>query len=244
MTDAVQDRLKRASAEFMDASTPAKYSYQFKWLGRPIIQYPQDIVAVQELIFDVRPDLVIETGVAHGGSLILSASILAMLDYQDAAERGDTLDPASPRRKVLGIDIDIRPHNRAAIEAHAMSTRIDLIQGSSVAPEIVDEVRDRAAEAERIMVFLDSNHTHDHVLEELHHYAPLTSVGSYCVVFDTIVEDLPDGYYPDRPWSRGNNPKTAVWEYLKSNDDFEIDREIDERLGISVAPEGYLRRVK
>ena len=240
----VASRLKAATAEWMDASTPARYSYNFEWLGRPVIQYPQDIVAMQELIFKVRPDLVVETGIAHGGSLILSASILAMLDYADALAAGTTLDPAKPKRKVLGIDIDIRQHNRAAIEAHPMASRIEMIQGSSIAVDIIAQVKARAEGLGTVLVLLDSNHTHDHVLAELEAYANLTSVGSYCVVFDTIVEDLPDGYYPDRPWCVGDNPKTAVWEYLKHNDDFEIDHAIDDKLQISVAPHGYLKRVK
>ena len=240
----ITSRLKAATIEWMDASTPARYSYNFEWLGRPVIQYPQDIVAMQELIFKVRPDLVVETGIAHGGSLILSASILAMLDYADALAAGTTLDPAKPKRKVLGIDIDIRQHNRAAIEAHPMASRIEMIQGSSIAVDIIAQVKARAEGLGTVLVLLDSNHTHDHVLAELEAYANLTSVGSYCVVFDTIVEDLPDGYYPDRPWCVGDNPKTAVWEYLKHNDDFEIDHAIDDKLQISVAPHGYLKRVK
>ncbi len=240
----VANRLKAATAEWMDASTPARYSYNFEWLGRPVIQYPQDMVAVQELIFKVQPDLVIETGIAHGGSLILSASILAMLDYADALAEGTMLDPAKPKRKVLGIDIDIREHNRVAIEAHPMASRIEMIQGSSIADDIIAQVKARAEGAGTVLVFLDSNHTHDHVLAELEAYAHLASVGSYCVVFDTIVEDLPDGYYPDRPWKVGDNPKTAVWEYLKRTDSFEIDHAIDEKLQISVAPQGYLKRIK
>lgn len=240
----ITKRLKAATSEWMDASTPARYSYNFEWLGRPIIQYPQDIVAVQELIFNVKPDLVVETGIAHGGSLILSASILAMLDYADALAEGNMLDPENPKRKVLGVDIDIREHNRIAIEAHPMASRIEMIQGSSIAKDIIDQVKSRAQKAKKVLVFLDSNHTHDHVLAELEAYAHFVSIGSYCVVFDTIVEDLPDGYYPDRPWSVGNNPKTAVREFLAHTDCFEIDHEIDTKLQISVAPQGYLKRIK
>lgn len=220
-----------------------KYSYNSSWLGRPIIQYPQDMLAMQELIWSVRPDLVIETGIAHGGSLILSASMLALLDMTDAIEAGTTLDPAAPKRKVLGIDVDIRAHNRSAIEAHPMSNRIEMIEASSIAPETVDQVRSIADKHERVMVFLDSNHTHDHVLEELKAYAPLTSEGSYCVVFDTIIEDLPEDMFPDRPWGPDNNPKTAVWEYLKSHSEFQIDSSIPNKLQITVAPDGYLKRV-
>ena len=197
---------------------------------------------MQELIWKVRPDLVIETGIAHGGSLILNASMLALLDYCDALVSSEMLDPNKPKRRVLGVDIDIRAHNRQAIEAHPLANRIDMIQGSSIDPAIIAEVRQRAARFSRILVSLDSNHTHDHVLAELEAYAPLTSVGSYCVVFDTIIEDLPEGSFPDRPWGKGDNPKTAGRDYLKWHPEFEIDKEIDNKLLISVAPDGYLKR--
>jgi cephalosporin hydroxylase len=226
------------------SSIAAKYSYNFFWLGRPIIQYPQDMVALQEIIWTVRPDLIVETGIAHGGSLVLSASLLALLDFCDAAETGQMLDPRAPGRRVLGIDIDIRAHNRAAIEAHPMAHRIDMLQGSSIAPDIVSQVRQTAERFERVLVILDSNHTHDHVLAELEAYAPLVSVGSYCVVFDTVVEDLPDGLSEPRPWGKGNNPKTAVHEFLRGDDRFEIDRDIEAKIQITVAPDGYLRRVR
>ena len=220
-----------------------KYMYNFDWLGRPIIQTPIDMVAMQELIWEIKPDLIIETGIAHGGSLIMSASMLALLDMSDAIESGATLNPRESHRKVLGIDIDIRAHNRAAIEAHPMASRIQMIQGSSIAPEIVEQVRQVAKGYESILVCLDSNHTHAHVLAELQAYAPLTSVGSYCVVFDTIVEDMPADMFPDRPWGPGDNPKTAVWEYLKTHPEFEIDKSIQHKLLITVAPDGYLKRV-
>jgi cephalosporin hydroxylase len=219
-----------------------KYSYNFEWLGRPIIQYPQDMAAMQEIIWEVKPDLIIETGIAHGGSLIFSASMLALIDLCEAIEEKKVLDPSVSKRKVLGLDIDIRPHNREAIEAHPLASRIQMIQGSSIAPEIVQQVREIAANHSKILVCLDSNHTHKHVLEELRAYAPLVSQGSYCVVFDTIVEDLPKEMFPDRPWGPGNNPKTAVWEYLKSHPEFEINKSIDHKLLISVAPDGFLKR--
>jgi cephalosporin hydroxylase len=174
----------------------------------------------------------------------LSASALALLDYTDAVESGRSLDPKASRRKVLGVDIDIRSHNREAIEAHPMAHMIEMIQGSSVEPEIIAEVHEVAKGYERVLVCLDSNHTHAHVLAELEAYAPLTSKDSYCVVFDTIIEDLPDDMYPNRPWGVGDNPKTAVWEYLKTHPEFEIDKSIDHKLLISVAPDGYLKRVK
>jgi cephalosporin hydroxylase len=236
-------RLWAAGMKFMLASIAPKYSYNFKWLGRPIIQYPQDMIALQELIWQIKPNLILETGIAHGGSLIMSASLLTLLDYCDAVDAGQTLDPAQPRRKVLGLDIDIRAHNRAAIEAHPLAGRIEMIEGSSIAPAVIKQVKQRAKDYDRILVCLDSNHTHDHVLAELEAYAPLVTQGSYCVVFDTIIEDLPAGSFPDRPWDKGNNPKTAVWEYLKTHPEFEIDHEIDDKLLISVAPCGFLKRI-
>lgn len=233
-----------AAQSFMRVTTKPKYSYNFAWLGRPIIQYPQDMVAMQELIWQIKPDLIIETGIAHGGSLIMSASMLTLLDYCEAQESGQLLDPAKPRRKVLGLDIDIRAHNRASIEAHPMANRIDMIEGSSIAPEIIAQVHEYAKGFERILVSLDSNHTHEHVLAELEAYAPLTSRDSYCVVFDTIIEDMPDDMFPDRPWGPGNNPKTAAGEYLRNHPEFEADKRIDHKLLISVAPGGYLKRVR
>jgi cephalosporin hydroxylase len=234
--------LCKCTSAFMRESTEPKYSYNFEWLGRPIIQYPQDIVAMEEIIWNVKPDLIIETGIAHGGSLIFNASMLALLDMCEAIEKKQSIDPAQSKRKVLAVDIDIRAHNRAAIEAHPMSSRIQLIQGSSISPEIIEQVRSAAGEYSKVLVCLDSNHTHEHVLEELKAYAPLVSPGSYCVVFDTIVEDLPKEMFPDRPWGPGNNPKTAVWEFLKSHPEFEIDKSIDHKLLISVAPDGFLKR--
>lgn len=235
--------LLRRSTDWVRDTAKLGYSYNFSWLGRPIIQYPQDMVAMQEIIWEVKPDLIIETGIAHEGSLILSASMLALLDMCDAIETGTTLDPKNSKRKVLGLDIDIRAHNRAAIEAHPMASRIQMIQGSSIAPDIIAQVQAVAANYSRVLVCLDSNHTHDHVLAELKAYAPLTSVGSYCVTFDTIVEDMPKEMFPDRPWGPGNNPKTAVWEYLKTHPEFEIDKSIQHKLLITVAPDGYLKRV-
>lgn len=236
-------KLHESSLQWVNCANARKYSYHFEWLGRPIIQYPQDIVMMQELIWSIKPDLIIETGIAHGGSLILSASMLAQLDMCDAIEKNEKIDPNISHRKVLGIDIDIRSHNRAAIEAHPMASRIQMIQGSSIATEIIEQVKGIAAGYSCVLIFLDSNHTHDHVLSELEAYAPLTSVGSYCVVFDTVIEDMPKEMFPDRPWGPGNNPKTAVWEYLKSHSEFEIDKSIQHKLQITVAPDGYLKRV-
>lgn len=226
--------LRKAADAFMRESIQPKYSYNFSWLGRPIIQYPQDIVGMQELVWAVQPDLIVETGIAHGGSLIMYASLLEL----NAACGGP------PDSRVVGVDIDIRAHNRAAIEAHPMYQRITMIEGSSVDPAVVAQVAEAAAGRQRVLVCLDSNHTHAHVLAELEAYAPMTSVGSYCVVFDTVIEDLPAGMFPDRPWDPGNNPKTAVREYLKSHPEFEIDRRVEDKLMISVARGGYLNRVR
>lgn len=249
----VEDNIERASKDaalasktfdwMMHAGGQYGYSYNFTWLGRPVIQYPQDTVGFQELVWSVRPDLIIETGIAHGGSLILSASLLAMLDYCDAVKSRTMLDPMQPHRKVIGIDIDIREHNRRAIEAHPMAHHIEMIEGSSIAPEVVAEVHKRAACFSKILVCLDSNHTHDHVLAELEAYAPLVSKGSYCVVFDTVIEDVPAGYFTDRPWDKGDNPKTAASEFLTTHPQFAVDKRIDHKLLITVAPDGFLKRV-
>ena len=236
-------KLHELSLEWSKATGPYGYTYNFSWLGTPIIQLPADIVAMQELIWQARPDLIIETGIAHGGSLVMSASMLVLLDYSEALENGRALDPSKPRRKVLGIDIDIRDHNRAAIEAHPMANRIEMIQGSSTAPAVVAQVRQRASGCRSVLVCLDSDHTHEHVLAELRAYAPLVTPGSYCVVFDTLIEDRPAGFFADRPWGKGNNPKTAVWEFLRTHPEFEIDKSIPTKLQITVAPDGYLKRI-
>ncbi len=226
--------LRVASREWLDRANARKYSYHFEWMGRPIIQYPQDILAMQELIWSIQPDLIIETGIAHGGSLIFSASMLEL-----NAVCGGPADAL-----VVGIDIDIRAHNRAAIEAHPLARRIAMIEGSSVSPDVVAQVLAVAAGRRKVLVCLDSNHTHDHVLVELQAYAPLTSVGSYCVVFDTVIEDMPASMFPDRPWGPGNNPKTAARQYLATHPEFEVDTAIDNKLLVSVAPGGYLKRVR
>lgn len=223
-------KLNEAAREFSEQTHREKYSYNFTWLGRPIIQYPQDLVAMQEIIWEVKPDLIIETGIAHGGSIIFSASMLELLGGEN--------------REVIGLDIDIRAHNRKEIESHPLFKRITMFEGDSTSPEIAKQVYDIAKKHEKILVCLDSNHTHDHVLKELKLYAPLVSVGSYCVVFDTVVEDLPDDMFPDRPWGHGNNPKTAVHEYLKNHPEFIIDKNIEQKLLVTVAPSGYLKRIE
>ena len=221
------ETLKGLARDFFNESARHKYSYHFSWMGRPIIQLPQDMMAMQELIWNIKPDLVIECGIAHGGSIIYYASLLELQGHGE----------------VLGIDRDIRPHNRQAIESHPMFKRISMIEGSSVDLGVVEQVR-ALAEGKKVILVLDSNHTHEHVLEELRLYAPLVSLGSYCVVMDTVVEDMPADAFPDRPWGPGDNPKTAVWAYLEENGDFEIDQQMNDKLLISVAPDGYLRRVR
>jgi len=227
------ERLAAVSEVFLRETVRHRYSYNFSWLGRPIIQYPQDMVAMQEIIWSVQPDLIVETGIAHGGSLIFSAAMLEL----NAICGG----PADAR--VVGIDIDIRAHNRAAIEAHPMFRRITMIEGSSIDTAVIDQVRAIAKDRARVLVCLDSNHTHAHVLAEMQAYAPLVAVGSYCVVFDTVVERLPADMYPDRPWGPGDNPMTAVDAYLADHPEFVIDTAMDAKLQISVAPRGYLKRV-
>lgn len=224
------EKLIVASKDFNTQSNISKYSYNFSWMGRPVIAYPQDMIAMQELIWEVKPDLIIETGVAHGGSIVYYASLLELIG-------NDGL--------VLGIDIDIRKHNRDLIEAHPMMKRIKLIEGSSTSEETINQVKSIVSKKTNVMVCLDSNHTHDHVLEELKLYSPFVTKDSYCVVFDTIIEDLPADYnWGERSWGVGNNPKTAVREFLKDNSDFEINKSINDKILISVAPDGYLKRMK
>lgn len=220
--------LKEVTKDWFKRSFKKEYCYHFTWLGLPIIQYPQDIVAVQELIWRTRPDVIVETGIARGGSLIFNASMLELLG-------GDGF--------VIGVDIDIRAHNKVAIEEHPMARRIKMIEGSSVADDIFGSVRDLVRDRQRVMVLLDSNHTHEHVLQELRLYSDLVKSGSYLVVFDTVIEDLPDDFFPDRPWQKGDNAMTAVRQFLAENDRFVVDDGIDDKLLISVAPGGYLRCV-
>jgi cephalosporin hydroxylase len=222
------EELKTAAKQFNEASNKAQYSYNFSWMGRPIIQYPQDMIAMQEIIWKLQPDLIIETGIAHGGSLVYYASLLELIG----------------KGEIVGIDIDIRKHNRDEIEKHPMFKRIKMIEGSSISKETLDQVAVMAAGKKTVLVSLDSNHTHEHVLRELELYAPFVTVDSYIVVFDTIVEEMPDDYLPGRPWKQGDNPKTAVMEFLKSNPGFKIDKDIDNKLLISVGPDGYLKRVQ
>jgi cephalosporin hydroxylase len=218
--------LEALTQRWIDAASDHQYTYNFRWLGLPMIQFPQDIVALQELVWTLRPDLIIETGIARGGSLIFYASMLEL---------------AGGDGRVIGIDVDIRSHNREAIEAHPLAYRIDMLEGSSTDPHIVEIVSRIALQCDRVLVVLDSNHTYNHVLQELRSYGPLVTRDSYIIVLDTIVERMPDGTFPDRPWGRGDNPMIAVRAFLEQDERFEVDRVIDHRLLISAAPSGYLR---
>jgi len=223
--------LKKLTKKWFNSSVKYEYSFHFTWLGIPIIQYPQDMVALQEIIWDVKPDLIIETGIAHGGSLIFFASMLEILG----------------KGKVLGIDIDIRKHNKRAIEKHHLNKRIKMIQGSSIDKKIIDKVYAFSKNSKKILLILDSNHTHKHVLEEMKSYSPLIKKGSYMVVFDTTIEDIPKELFKGkakRSWGKGNNPKTAVHEFLKSNKRFKIDKELENKLLITVGPDGFLKCIK
>lgn len=220
--------LQKLGLDFLVQTAPYKYSYNFSWMGRPIIAFPQDMIAMQELIWEVKPDLIIETGVAHGGSIIYYASLMEMMAIDGL---------------VIGIDIDIRKHNRDLIESHPMFKRIKLFEGSAIDKKLVAQVAEAAAGRKKIMVCLDSNHTHDHVLKELELYSPFVTKGSYMIVFDTVVEDMPEDAFTDRPWGKGDNPKTAVWEFLKTNKDFQIDKQVENKLLITVAPDGFLKKI-
>jgi cephalosporin hydroxylase len=247
--------LAKSSKAWFEQSLVNKYSYNFTSFSVPIIQYPQDMVALQELIWEIKPDLIIEAGIAHGGSLIQSASVLAMIEHAEAVASNSLIDPSKPKRKVLGLDIDIRQHNKEVIKKHFLSSRIHMIEGSSISEEVIKGVHEFAKDFSNILVILDSNHTHDHVLSELKAYAPLVSKGSYCVVYDTIIEDLPETQFPNRPWGPGDNPKTALHEYLKLLEDqnltaidgeklnFSVDKNIESKIQITVGPDGYLKRI-
>jgi cephalosporin hydroxylase len=225
---AADPEVQSAGRRLFDRASDYRYSYNFTWLGRPVIQWPQDLVALQEVIWAVKPRLIIETGIAHGGSLIFTSSMLELI--------GDD-------GKVVGVDIDIRSHNRVEIEQHPMYKRIEMIEGSSIDEGIVEQVRRHAEGVSPVMVILDSNHTHEHVLAELELYSPLVTPGSYLAVMDTVVEDMPEDAFPDRPWDRRDNPATAVRDFLSRTDRFEIDTELSDKLVLSVAPGGYLRCV-
>jgi cephalosporin hydroxylase len=238
-------RILNLTKNWMKRAGQLKYSYHFEWMGRPIIQHPQDIVATQQLIWSIKPDLIIETGIARGGSLIFYASLLELISQSGKNKNA----------KVLGIDIDIRKDNLHYIKKHPMFKRINLIEGSSIERKIYEKVYKFSKKFKKIMVFLDSNHTEKHVLKELEIYAKLVTKNSYCIVFDTIIEDLPEVYGKNRVWGKNNNPKSALKKYLnkikrdsffdlkKKKINFKIDKAIDSQILITVAPSGFLKRL-
>lgn len=225
-----QDKaFKQQSHDWLVASLDHEYPYHFKWMGLPIIQFPSDIIILQELIWQVKPDLVIETGIARGGSIVFYASLQQMMGITDG--------------QVLGIDIDIREHNRLAIEQHPMAKHIQLVQGSSTDAAVIEKTAEIAKDKECVLVVLDSLHTHDHVLKELELYSQFVKKDSYIVVLDTLIEDMPEGTYPDRPWGKGNNPKTALHAFVEHNARFEIDSAWTDKILVSVATDGFLKCV-
>lgn len=220
--------LQESGKAFLRESLKAQYSYNFSWQGRPIIQYPQDMLALQEIVWEVQPGCILEIGIAHGGSMLYSASLLDLLGQGG---------------RVIAVDIDIRKHNRVEIEKHPQFRNVTMIEGSSIDEGIAAKAKELVGDAAPVLVSLDSNHTHAHVLRELELYAPLVSVGSYCIVYDGIIEDMPEGFYADRDWGPGNSPKTAVLEYLQSNPQFRIDEMMEAKLVVTAAPSGYLKRI-
>jgi len=220
--------LKKLTRSWFDQAFQYQYSYHFTWLGRPIIQFPQDMIALQEIIWKVKPDIILETGIAHGGSIIFSASMLELIG----------------KGKVIGIDIDIRKHNRDEIEKHPLYKRIEMVEASSIEQKTIKKVFSMIGNEKKVLVLLDSNHTHNHVLKELKAYSPLVKKGSYIIVFDTMVEDMPENSFPNRPWDKTNNPKTAVREFLKKNSRFKVDKNFEKKLLITSSPEGFLKCIK
>lgn len=239
------ESIKSATKKFLQATVDINYSYRFRWSGVPIIQLPPDLIALQEIIWNVKPDLIIETGIAHGGSLVFSASMLSHLELCESIKNKTNFDPFNPKRIVVGIEIDLKEQNKKVLADHPMNTRIKILEGSSIDPKIINQVKEIAKDYNTILVCLDSLHTHDHVLSELLAYGGLVTKDSYCVVFDTGIEDTtPSCFAASRPWGRGNNPKTAVWEFLKTHPEFEIDEDIQKKILLTCAPEGYLKRIK
>lgn len=222
--------LRQKSLDWMLHADKYKYTYNFSWMGRPIIKYPNDMVVQQELMWKLKPDLVVETGIAHGGSIIFSAAMMEMMGIDG---------------EVVGVDIDIRPHNRREIENHPMAKRITMFEGSSTDEELFAQVRKKAEGKKCVMVLLDSLHSHEHVYNELQLYPDLVTEGSYLILPDTFIELFPKGYYShNRPWDVGDNPMTAMRQFLQEDDRFEIDQEIDNKLMITEGINGYLKRVK
>jgi cephalosporin hydroxylase len=219
-------KLRQKALDLIEQSDKFNWSYQWTWLGLPIIQMPPDIVATQEIIWEKKPQLIIETGVARGGSLIFYASILELIG----------------EGRVIGIDVEIRSHNRDSIERHPLSKRIELIESDSLSLDLNLNLSKICKDYERVMVILDSNHTHDHVLNELRLYSKFVTQGQYLIVADTIVEHIPEQSHRPRPWGVGNNPLTALNEFMTSNNSFIHDEVVNGKLLISSSPGGYLIR--
>ena len=221
--------VKKLSREWFDSVFEYEYSYHFTWLGRPIIQFPQDIIAIQEIIWKVKPDVIIETGIAHGGSIIFSASILELIG----------------KGEVIGIDVDIRKHNKIEIEKHPLAKRITMIEGSSTSKTVYNKIKKMISKKQKILIFLDSNHTEKHVLKEMEIFSEFVRKGCYLVVFDTMIEDTKSKKASmDRPWGKGNNPKSAVKKFLGKNQRFKIDLDYEKKLLITSCPNGFLKCVK
>ena len=236
-------KLSQISKKWLAQSSIHKYSYHFSWMGRPIIQLPQDIMALQEIIWSTKPDIIIETGIAHGGSLCFNASMLSLLDLADLKKLPKQSSTPKITRKVIGVDIDIREHNKNAVTSHPMADKIIMIEGSSIEKSIFEKIKKLIPSHSKVLVILDSNHTEDHVLEELRLYKELVTVDSYCIVCDTIVAQMADEFYKNRPWGINNNPKGAVDKFLKESPNFIVDDEIDNKLLVSMSPKGYLKRI-
>ena len=207
-----------------------KFGYTFEWLGVPIIRLPDDIVVFQELVFQVKPRIILEIGIARGGSVILSSSLVELLGNNG---------------RVIGVDIDIRSHNLERIKAHRMYKNITLIEGNILNKDTIKELTENLGQARVDILVLDSNHTHEHVLEELQLLSGFVAVGGYIVLPDTVIEDFPQGYYSDnRPWDVGNNPKTALLEFLSNNNKFEKDLHFSSKAALSESPDGYIRKIR
>lgn len=221
--------LRQKSLDWMLHADKYKYTYNYAWMGRPIIKFPNDILIQQEIMWELKPDLVIETGIAHGGSIIFTASMMEMMGIPG---------------EVVGVDIDIRPHNKHAIDNHPMKKRITMYEGSSVEPNIIDKVKNHTIGKRCVMVILDSLHSHNHVYQELCAYAPMTTIGSYCILPDTFIEFFPKGYYSEsRPWDVGDNPYTAMRSFMDQNNSFEIDKSRTNKAMITETIDGYLKRI-
>ena len=221
-------KFNKSSRNWALLASEMKYHYNFSWFGLPIIKFPNDMLVMQEIIWKVKPDVIIETGIARGGSLIFFASLMKLIKKNG---------------KVIGIDIDIREKNKKAIQKHFLYKNIKLLQGSSTSDEIRENLK-KYVTRKKVLVVLDSMHTEKHVLNELEIYSKLVSKNSYLIVQDTFVELFPKNHFKNRPWSKGNNPMTAVKKFLNKNKNYSIDETISAKIGITENPMGYLIKKK